>query len=225
MGIVFIDDGGPIVITHRDTATSTANSDTYTSAGVSFGLEAADRYIVVGFVYFGATTPNNSLACTIGGVSATRLVRQTIFSGGTGLAGVAFYAAPVPTGTTGTIVHTLTGTAQAAGCVVYRVTGWAGASVNTTADDSDPVDMTITRPANSGVIAVATAVNDFTSDPGVSAVWTGLTQDEDTNFESSTVGISSASNVFTTQDSSFDVECALVHTSGLQIGAMIALYN
>lgn len=225
MGIVFIDDGGPIVIVHRDTATSTANSDTYSSAGMSFGNEAADRWIIVGFVHFAATSPNNSLSCTIGGHSATRLIRQTIFSGGTGLSSVAFYAAHVPTGTSGTVVHNLANAAQCAGCVVYRVTGWAGANVNTATNDSDPVDMTIARPANSGVIAIATAVNDFTSDPGVSATWTGLPQDEDTNFESNTVGLTSASNVFTNNDTSFDVECAMVHTSGLQIGAMIAIYN
>src|SRR5690606_20575856 len=104
-------DAGPrpdATIDFTDSASSTSDLSEYTFSTRDIGTAAANRIVLVGiaFTVTGAADPS---AVTIGGVTATKLVSQ-ISSNGAYYTGI--YAAPVPTGTTASVVVTI-GTAAA----------------------------------------------------------------------------------------------------------------
>lgn len=120
---------------------------------VDFGAEAIDRYIIVGY-----STRNDTrtiTAVTIGGISATILVQDTNGNTTTGMA-----MAAVPTGTSGDVVVTLNGTADAHYLGVWSATGLASATPvatavsNSSGSDAGPQSFTMNTDANGFVIVV-----------------------------------------------------------------------
>lgn len=104
--------GGSVTpeIAQSDTIqTDTTNSSTYTFNGVSFDAEDANRYIVV----VAAVAPNTAsiTGMTIGGVTATLVVAT---------GHVAMYVAHVPTGSTGTVVISGSGSPLRCAMAPYR---------------------------------------------------------------------------------------------------------
>jgi hypothetical protein len=117
--------GGGTVLTYLGNyAQEGSNQNPVTYTGVNFGTEAADRYIIVAIGQRNDSRTFTSV--TIGGVTATILVQQ---GDGNTTAGIAIAA--VPTGTSGTVVVNLSGTADSHYLGVWSATGL---------DSATPVD-------------------------------------------------------------------------------------
>lgn len=96
---------------------SATDASTYTFNSVAFGTENNMREIYVVFSYSSSSTRTVS-SVTIGGVSATAVITQAFTTTGT-----AMYMAKVPTGSTGTIVITMSGTLVRIGGGVFNSIG------------------------------------------------------------------------------------------------------
>lgn len=133
----------PLVVEYLGTVTSASNLTTYTFNNVDFGQPSASREIFV-VVGWGTTTTTKTLnSATIGGVTAS------LESGaGNSASGVRCIRASVPTGTTGTISITMSGTCTNMGAGVYRVirrnrnTGETDFSSAAAAGASSPISTT-----------------------------------------------------------------------------------
>ena len=133
-------------------ASSTAASTSLTFSSVSLGVAAADRQIVV----LAGCSMNTAAAITgvtVGGVSGALLV-----SAGATSRSANMYIASVPSGTSGDIVVSInTGTGEAWGIGVYRVTGTASTTASDTATQNStspaPIALTISCPAGGAIIA------------------------------------------------------------------------
>ena len=130
-----------------------SNQNPVTFSNADFGTEAADRYIIVGYSTRNDSRTINSV--TIGGISATILVQQGDGNTTTGMA-----IAAVPTGTSGDVVVTLDGTADAHYLGVWAATGLASATPVATAtssgngSDAGAQSFTMNTDANGFVIVV-----------------------------------------------------------------------
>lgn len=174
--------------TPTDNFTFSAAS-TFTETGASIGSAAADRLVFV--AVSGTISANNAItSVTIGGVSAAPAAQVRRANGlGTHALSEIWWAA-VPTGTTGDVVFTYTGTVNG-GCEVYSVTGAHATPIASSDTDSiasgDPsIDLTIGN--TTAVIATASlGVNN--GDPTVT--WTNATEDfEFFNVLVATTGLS-----------------------------------
>lgn len=146
--------GGGTVLTYQNNyAQEGTTQSPVTFSNVDFGTEAADRYIIVGYSTRNDTRTINSV--TIGGVSATILVQQGDGNTTTGMA-----IAAVPTGTSGDVVVTLSGGADAHYLGVWSATGLASATPVATAtssgngSDAGAQSFTMNTDANGFVIVV-----------------------------------------------------------------------
>jgi len=101
-------------------------TETYNSQ--TFGDEAADRHIIVG--YYGLVL-STAPSCTIGGVSATLVASATAAS-----TTVAMFIAAVPTGTTGSIVFTVGSGGNRHNFGAWRATGLTSATATAFGTDS-----------------------------------------------------------------------------------------
>ena len=146
--------GAGTVLTYQNNyAQEGNNQNPVTFSNADFGTEASDRYIIVGY-----TTRNDSRtinSVTIGGISATILVQQRDNNTTSGLA-----IAAVPTGTSGDVVVTLNGNADAHYLGVWSATGLASATPVATAtssgngSDAGAQSFTMNTDANGFVIVV-----------------------------------------------------------------------
>lgn len=163
------------------TASDALNDDlsSYTFSGLSLGAAASDRRIIVSAHSreSGAGVTSLTTAVTIGGVSAAKIVEQTILDspGSNVSSGVALWWAAVPTGATGDVVVTYDGSQLRGAVSVYRLTGAEGTVADTATDSVDggnSVSTTLLVPTtavHAGVVSVAGA--------GGTAAWTGPTED------------------------------------------------
>jgi hypothetical protein len=112
-------------IAYTDGASSSANSYTYTFSSVGIGAAATDRIVAVcAQINAASTTTYGISSITIAGVAATMAVRSSNNKN----AAIAYAA--VPSGTTATIVVTLTGSGTPGRCAVtaFRITGYLNAT-------------------------------------------------------------------------------------------------
>ncbi len=162
-------DAIPASIVFTDRAGSLASLTTYTFAGLAIGSVTATRRIVVSVQ--ATTAALAAISVTVGGISATEVTGCSGYQSGEGWT-IRMFIAEVPTGTTASIVVTVTG--GATGC---RLGAWALydllSSVPTASavDVTDPVSMAVN--VDAGGVAVAFAVSRF------AMTWTGLTEDFD----------------------------------------------
>lgn len=162
-----------------DTSNQTANPPVYTFSSVSFG--AADSNRVIAVAAFLAVNSDIS-DVTIGGVTGT-LAGSQIIVGDTSFidyrAGI--WYAEVPTGTSGSIVITGSGTTNAnqASIGVWRIIT-ANSTPSATASDADDADATnavsLTIPTDGCGIAWGFA---FATSGLTGGTWTNLTEDFD----------------------------------------------
>ena len=155
------------------------NSTTQTVTSRSFGTAASDRHIIVT-----VATSQPITGCTIGGVTATQIVKA---EGGDDQDS-AIYIASVTSGTSGSVVITMSGSAgelhARGGLGVYAMYGGsvtASDTFTTTATD-DPASEDIDIPA--GGVAVATIHCNKSGTPALT--WSGFTED----YEFATAGAS-----------------------------------
>lgn len=148
------------------------NRTTYTFAGASLGTAAAKRYIVV-CVFIPGNVNETVVSVTVGGVSAS-LAASSPAGGSVRRAEIWF--SPVPTGTTGDIVITMSAE------VVRLAAGhYALYDINPTVYDedtdggADTQTASVTVPNGSIVIGAASCA------AATGYTWTGLTEDLDAN--------------------------------------------
>jgi hypothetical protein len=188
-------------------ATFTANvssattSLAYSFTSQNFGTASADRHILVGTAAQ-AGTPTAVSSMTIGGISASQVFARS----GTNST-VAFWIAPVPTGTSGTVF--ITWAAQRARCaaVIWALTGL----LSTTAVDSGSAISSGSSPLSDTVdVAAGGVCFAMAYDTGTgnrSWTWTGLTEMVDQTFASGR-SYTGASAEFATAQSGLTVQAA-----------------
>ena len=204
---------GKIQISLTDSAVLTADGAVQTFSAKAFGAATVNRKIVAAWVVNRASAETLT-SVTIGGVTATNDVTIADVNGGGQFCGIS--SATVPTGTTGDIVITMSGSVQNAGVAVYRLID-AGAVYNTATDNvstADAMQANINIPAGGCAIAIAGF------DGSVAArtcVWTNLTEDVDTTVEGTNT-ISTASQTFDVAQTSLSITAqasgALAGTNG-----------
>lgn len=147
---------------------------------VTFGAAQADRRIVAVIHWSEGGTHRSLSSATIGGVSATIHVQRGHSGGSTGL-GCAIISAIVPTGTTGAVSCSYSGSGVAdVSCGIYRLTGLvSGTPTDTDSAESQgttsDISVTITVAAEGIVIAGFTGSTLATS----TVTWTGVTEQYD----------------------------------------------
>jgi len=148
----------------QTSATSGASGSSYTFSSQALGSAASDRYVIVS-VGLGANSATVS-SMTIGGVSATSVVAA---SGGHHNASM--WIANVPTGTTGDVVLTLSGSSDRATIGVWASYGLA----STTAHDTGS---STARPATDTLTTLAGgfAVGYCCNQDGGTVSWTNATE-------------------------------------------------
>ena len=163
--------GGPVAITQTDNGLSATDSNTYTFTNRALGSAQADRRIIVGLCMRVAGTTTTVSSVTVGGVSASSVIDVPNNGGGNTTLG-ALYIADVPSGTTGDVVVTFSGTVLRCGVNVWRMVGAASGTASSTGSTQlDNTGVSVTVPANGS--AVGYAVTDATSVPTMT--WTNIT--------------------------------------------------
>lgn len=179
---------GPASIVYTDYEIQNSGATTYTYTGKAIGTAAGSRRVIVAIAGDTNVGSRTISSVTIGGVSATQAV--TAENAGTVLHRLAIYIAIVPTGTTADVVVTYSAAQLRSAVAVYAAYGLKSStatSTGTDTDDSDPMTASLTISA--GGIAVAIAMN-YYSTSQTNYAWTNITEDND-NVYSSLVGVSS----------------------------------
>lgn len=97
----------PATFIYKGQSTQEPNQASYTYSTLDFGTAAADRFVIVGITAHDSSGSKDITSCTIGGVTATKLVDGT----GGGVISCDLWGAVVPTGTTGDVVFNVASTA------------------------------------------------------------------------------------------------------------------
>jgi len=159
------------VVSFESSAVDGNSATIYTFSGVALGAAAADRYIIAG-VSGDSAGDTTITTVTIGGVAATELM-----DGSNSQANMGFFIAAVPTGTTGDVVVTFSGSKARAGCACWRATGLASPTPHATLQDTTlsgaVLSGTINVPSNGFVIAYDAC------DGTITTTWVGVTEDFD----------------------------------------------
>lgn len=196
----------PVSLTFIGNHTDTSDASTYTFTGKSFGSAAGDRRVIV-VVGSRVNTAGAVPTCTIGGVSATEVVRANNAGAGASTDITSIFIAHVPTGTTGDVVVGWNLTMLRCTIGIYRMTG-AGDGVYENKTDitlsSSTLSTTINVPGNGACLA--SAWGNATSS---TFTWTGLTEDFENNPETTSNGFSGAHANFTAAQSSLGVSVVI----------------
>jgi hypothetical protein len=154
----------------------------YEGVFVSFGAAESSRRIVAVIHWAEGGIHRTLSSATIGGVAATIHVQRGHTGGSTGL-GVAVISAAVPSGTSGGVECTFSGTGTGVSnvsCGVYRLTGLtSGTPTDTDSAQSSgsTADLSVTITVVNGGIVIA----GFTGSTNASSpvLWTGVTEQYD----------------------------------------------
>lgn len=140
---------GPFTLTYLTSDNSDNNASGYTFSGINFGSAAANRLIIVA-VHNSGPSGKSLSSITIGGVTGTIVKNQT-----SGFAGVAIAQALVPSGTSGTVVVTLSGSNESCGIGVWSViTNTQGAQFTGASTGGSSIAATV--PSSGGAITAYT---------------------------------------------------------------------
>lgn len=149
----------------------TVNRTVYTFTGVSIGAASADRRIVVVAVARSGSAITLS-SMTIGGISATKAVDEV----GNGLiCSQSISIAAVPTGTTATIVVTMSASVGCCSIFVYTTTGITSDTATDIATSGTTIDVI------KGGLLIAFSSNGS----GANASWSEVTEDYEANPDAS----------------------------------------
>jgi hypothetical protein len=175
----------PVTVSFGDTGSDSVNRTTYNFTTLSIGTAATNRYVLA-VVCANAAAALTISSVTIAGVAATPI--YDVNYGGGGTFRVAAYIALVPTGTTGDVDVTWSGSAS--NC---QVGVWALYNLNsivaldTASDITTNSSPTLNVDTWEGGVAIGVTMGNVSA----TTVWTGLTEDFDQITE--TVGFSGAS--------------------------------
>lgn len=178
----------PIAGSYVTTVTSTGNlsSFTFTSASIG-GAPAAGQtrnvVVVLGFSKGGGPASANSVS--IGGISASKL--KEVGGVATDNPTSSIWTANVPTGTTATIVVSLSATCDRCFCSIYRLIGANPAAFATSGGTSATTTLSLNT-ADGGYVAAGCMVSASSS----STAWTGLTENYDAVIEATERGSSAS---------------------------------
>jgi len=156
----------------------TTNTTTYTFASCDIGTASADRRVIVGAHMYGGTSRTLTSA-TIAGITATELTSDASSTSNTLL-----LIAAVPTGTTGDIVLTWSGSCAGSGVSVWYATGLSSDTPVAAARGG------ITSPVSSGSLStvdggfvVAAATCRYNDGTLRTHTWTNVTEQFDVEIE------------------------------------------
>jgi hypothetical protein len=177
-----------ISIAFLQSAESGTDASSYTFSTQNIGVAATDRHIIVATIARGASQTLTGV--TIGGVTATSVANN---SNDGSIA--ALFIAAVPTGTTGDIVLTFSGTMIRAADGAYRATGLGSATPTDTGVSSANAPTTDLDIAAGG-FGIGTA---FSGGTAPTFTWTGLTENFDAGWaENSDTAYTGAMEEFAT---------------------------
>lgn len=157
-------------------ATSTADSNSYTFSSQSLGTADADRYIVVSAIARKAGAGFTLTGITVGGIEAdiVKQVTNTITNSDC----AALVIAAVPTGTTGDVVVTWSTTVLRCAIGMWRLVGIESA-IPYDSDSSTAADPSVALDVLENGVAIGAGLTAASS----SATWTGLTENFDGTLE------------------------------------------
>jgi len=156
----------PITTTFLQATGDTSDTTTYTFAAQDFGAEDATRTIAVVITARSATAQSVS-SVSIGGVTATLVTTTT---GDASVAAIAYAA--VPTGATGAVVVTFSGSMVRCAIGLYRLVGGSVTATGASGETS----ATVTAAAGGCVVAGGYA-------SAYTAAWTGVTKNWEFDIE------------------------------------------
>lgn len=190
-------------VTWTDESADSTDGSSFSFASQAFGTARNDRYIAVAFHGVNTTAVRTVSSVTIGGIAATQVV-ATSNNGATFKETCEMWIAPVPTGTTGTVAITFSGTILLCSIGVWALYGVANATpTDTGSSAADPFNDVINVNAGGVLVSYAVcagsvAVPTFT--------WTNLTERFDATTEASSFsGHSGASDAFATTQTGLSV--------------------
>jgi len=188
----------PPTITLTDTNAALAAANPMSFTGKSFGSTCNNRIISVGTVSENNTGSATVTAVTIGGVSATQIATQDVAQDH-----AAIWAALVPTGTTGTIAVSFSGTNGLAGIFVYRICDASITPTQTaTGSNGNPTSSLTLNVAANGV---AMSVVNMRVNSATTYSWTGLAKDADLTADPNDIYAGAASKTFTTTQTGLSI--------------------
>ena len=188
------------------------SATTHTHSGMTLGAADSGRYVIAAIDCRNASAVTVS-SLTIAGITATLIYAYQ--SGGT-ISG--FWVALAPTGTTGDVVITFSGSTSRSGVSTYRLltsydpTSYSDAQQDTTAT-SNHLDITLNVPA----MGVALAAFFYSNSTTATTSWSGLAEDYDNAYPTaanqchSTAG---GTNTFPTGNGSLAVQAQGSGTAG-----------
>lgn len=171
----------PPTCTFTDVSNVLADGNAHTHSGLSFGSAKSDRLLIATLTY-NANNITSLSSVTIGGVSATRLVKRLYnqSAGATLTPSSEIWAASVPTGTSGSVVLNVntSGNLWDSSVAIYAATGLRSATptaIMSSDDVSHSKTLNMSVSVQGGGFAVATAYFEGLG-TATSSTWTGATQ-------------------------------------------------
>ena len=205
------------VLTYLGSNSSITTATTYTVTAAALGTAAADRSIIVAIA--GANSSRTISSVTVGGVSATINVQYTE-AGDNNVVGIA--TALVPTGTTGDIVVTYSGSQASNQIGWWSATGLTSNAAIATGSSNLPGvsqngTITLTSVAGGFFIGVAGS-----SGGPATFTWTNATERFDTNASRAASG---ADALTTTTSIAVTAACTSTNTNRGFVGATFYRIN
>jgi hypothetical protein len=158
-------------LSYRNSYSSASTLTTYTFAACDIGTASAGRRVVVGIT--GASSGRTTVSVTIGGVAATKLVEVQNGSSTT----AAIWNAHVPSGTTGDVVVTWSGSQLRCAVHVWDTKGrTSDAAYHTGSNTSDPVASATVNTLSGGYLVACGMTN-----TAATVVWANATERFDSN--------------------------------------------
>lgn len=166
----------PFSFANTASASSTTNAQEYTFSSQSIGVEPTGlnvRYIAVAATAYDSDTAGNIASVTVGGISASLVVRPTVPN----IWRTGIFIAAVPTGTTADVVVDFGISCDGAIIGVARILnpavgGAAFATSQSVTPSSGVLTLSLNSPANGGVIGVVGVRNNS----AVSVAWAGIAE-------------------------------------------------
>lgn len=165
-----------LAVSYITSGTDTTDATTYTFAGKSIGTASADRVVAV-FIHGRGGTARTVSTVTIAGVSATIVTATNVSS----QQPAAWAYALVPSGTTGDVVVTFSGSLSRAGIELYTITG---GPITVVDSDTTATSSALTVDVATGGVTLMGA----SRGAGTGTVtWTGVTGDHSVTIESGSI--------------------------------------
>lgn len=210
--------GAATDVTFLQATSSTADTNSYTFSAQNLGTEAADRCIVVEVAARrAAATVTTISTVTVGGSSAAVLRQLSVEESSTATV-VGIAAVLLPTGTSGDVVVTFSGSMVRARIALSTLTGADDCTVAADSDESELNDPSVALDVPDDGSAVA--ICGYNTGSG-SATWTGLTETHDAVVES-LFTVTGASADFATQQTGLTITCDLVAGGSVEAGVFVS---